>query len=208
MAMYEKEMFEQEFADSNWFKGKQSKYIEAMEKARARNKLVLTKEQKRLFTQIKKFVLDNISTNPTETISFPNSFPARDRRFLQELADELRLTIAFDDYDDYGQNVVKLGFDPEMLSLAREEADISKLENDEGTNGEWEDLQDGGSEEWEWKEAIERVFKKYDKAEVARDMSEGDIEESYEQRLEEKMNSWKRDYYRVRRLRGVSTGHD
>jgi len=39
LATFERETFEQEFADSNWFKGKQDKVISAMEKARMRNKL-------------------------------------------------------------------------------------------------------------------------------------------------------------------------
>jgi 5'-3' exonuclease len=39
LATFEMENFEQEYADSNWFKGKQHKQIEAMDKARARAKL-------------------------------------------------------------------------------------------------------------------------------------------------------------------------
>ena len=39
LADYEKEKFEEEFADQNWYKGKQTKDIEAMEKARKRGKL-------------------------------------------------------------------------------------------------------------------------------------------------------------------------
>lgn len=36
---FEKENFEAEFADSNWYKGKQHKAIDAMEKARKKGKL-------------------------------------------------------------------------------------------------------------------------------------------------------------------------
>lgn len=39
LTVFEMEHFEHDFADSNWFKGKQTKHIESMEKARARNKL-------------------------------------------------------------------------------------------------------------------------------------------------------------------------
>lgn len=39
LTVFETEHFEHEFADSNWFKGKQSKPSDSMEKARARNKL-------------------------------------------------------------------------------------------------------------------------------------------------------------------------
>lgn len=39
LADYEKEKFEEEFADQNWYKGNQTKDIQAMEKARKRGKL-------------------------------------------------------------------------------------------------------------------------------------------------------------------------
>ncbi len=39
LAKHEVDTFESEYADMNWFKGKQKKHIDAMEKARARNKL-------------------------------------------------------------------------------------------------------------------------------------------------------------------------
>lgn len=39
LTIFEKEHFEYEFADSNWFKGKQNKPNGAMEKAKARGKL-------------------------------------------------------------------------------------------------------------------------------------------------------------------------
>jgi hypothetical protein len=39
LAKFEKDNFEQEFADNNWYKGKQQKEVDAMEKARKRGKL-------------------------------------------------------------------------------------------------------------------------------------------------------------------------
>jgi hypothetical protein len=39
LAKFEVENFEAEFADHHWYKGKQQKEIEAMEKARKRGKL-------------------------------------------------------------------------------------------------------------------------------------------------------------------------
>lgn len=44
LVSFEKDQFEHEYADSNWFKGKQTKYIEAMEQARARSKLGATSD--------------------------------------------------------------------------------------------------------------------------------------------------------------------
>lgn len=39
MAEWEKEIFEKEYADVNWYKGKQAKHVKEMEAARKRNKL-------------------------------------------------------------------------------------------------------------------------------------------------------------------------
>ena len=39
MAVWEREVFEKEFADLNWYKGKQAKHVKEMESARNRNKL-------------------------------------------------------------------------------------------------------------------------------------------------------------------------
>ena len=41
MAIWEREVFEKEYADSNWFKGKQAKHVNEMELARKRAKLGL-----------------------------------------------------------------------------------------------------------------------------------------------------------------------
>ena len=38
LAKFERENFEQEFADNNWYKGKQQKEVAAMEKARKKGK--------------------------------------------------------------------------------------------------------------------------------------------------------------------------
>ena len=39
MAEWEKDIFEKEYADLNWYKGKQAKHVKEMETARKRNKL-------------------------------------------------------------------------------------------------------------------------------------------------------------------------
>jgi 5'-3' exoribonuclease 1 len=39
LAKFEVENFEEEYADQNWYKGRQSKEIEAMEKARKKGKM-------------------------------------------------------------------------------------------------------------------------------------------------------------------------
>lgn len=163
---FEIEHFEAEFADQNWFKGKQQKEIDAMEKARKRNKLVLTVDQQKLYKQVEKFVVEK-----EERLALVNSFNARDRRFLQELADELHLRLTWDETDDYGQSLV-------VFSL------------DEATDDEqWEDDDESQS-------AIQRVLTKYTKAKVVPNIEE-DFESSYEETLKKKMDEWKQGYYKV-----------
>lgn len=192
---FEVENFEAEFADQNWYKGKQQKEIDAMEKARKRGKMseshcrselisVVTKDQRKIFDQIKKFVEDH-RTKPSasDKLSFVNSYPARDRRFLQELADDLRLRLTWDETDDYGQSLAVLRFDMEGVSEDGQSAEGSEDEA-------WESDEDEGDL------AIQRVLGKYEKAKVVENVVE-DFEESYEEKLKAKMDEWKRGYYKV-----------
>ncbi|KAF7331974.1 5'-3' exoribonuclease 1 [Mycena kentingensis (nom. inval.)] len=56
MGEWEQEVFEKEYADLNWYKGKQAKVVKEMEVARKRNKLVLTRSQREIFDKVKAFV--------------------------------------------------------------------------------------------------------------------------------------------------------
>jgi hypothetical protein len=181
--VFETEHFEHEFADSNWFKGKQTKVIDSMEKARKRNSLVMTKEQKRIFKLVKQFVLDNLpSLSPNARLTLPSSLNVRDRRFLVDLAGELHLEVAYDEFDENNYNIIVLLFDDEALELARAESD---------------DDDDEEAEMAEWKQAIHRVLFKYGKAEVAKEFNEAEQEQSHATQLEGKMNTWKKEYYKV-----------
>jgi 5'-3' exoribonuclease 1 len=39
MALWEEEVFQKEYSDTNWIKGKQSKHVKAMEQSRQRSQL-------------------------------------------------------------------------------------------------------------------------------------------------------------------------
>jgi 5'-3' exoribonuclease 1 len=197
----EQDEFEMEYADSNWFKGKQHKHVEALEQARTRAKLALTSEQRKLFQQIKGYVQSAID-HPTEagTLYFPAKYPARDRRFLQDVASELRLSIAFDEFNEQDEPVIALRLDEEMVDLMQADGladDIDGFTIDgESTSGQ----------EGEWKQAIDRVLNKYDKAPTLPDHSESDIEDQYQAKLKEKMDTWKREYYKVRLVYSLFRG--
>lgn len=204
LAKFEVDNFEAEFADQNWYKGKQQKEIEAMEKARKRGKLgasrtparrfgsvtaVITKDQQKILNQIKKFVTKHQGKpTPSDRCTFVNTLSARDRRFVQELADSLRLEVKWDEVDDYGQPLVALTFNMEGLSENGEMDDVVEDEEED----EWQ----SEDEEAEGDVAIQRVFSKYDRAKVVENTVE-DFEESYEETMKEKMEEWKRNYYKV-----------
>lgn len=104
----------------------------------------------------------------------------------------MNLVITYDEFDAEGINLVVLLFDAELLNLANE---ISSDEDEaEPASGEW-------------KSAIERVLKKYEKAEVAKDFDENEWEDEHAKQLQEKMNTWKKEYYRVCLLLLLNTLH-
>ena len=50
MAIWEREIFEREYADANWYKGKQKKYVEGRDVAEARGRASLGGHSIRSFT--------------------------------------------------------------------------------------------------------------------------------------------------------------
>jgi 5'-3' exoribonuclease 1 len=146
---------------------------------------VITKDQQKIFNQIKKFVTHHQNKpSPSDRCTIVNTLSARDRRFLQELTDSLHLRATWDETDEYGQPLVVLTFDLEGVS----EDEGEDVEED----GEWESDEANG----EGDVAIQRVLQKYEKAKVVENTVE-DFEESYEQKLKEKLDDWKRGYYKV-----------
>lgn len=164
----------------------------------------------------------NHRTKPAASDRLPlvNKFNARDRRFLQELADALHLHLTWDEVDDYGQNLAVLKFDMEGVS-EDEGADVpanghghghgnghgngdatpngNKTPTNgaaEGEDGEWESEEEVEEEENESDLAVQRVLGKYEKAKVV-DNVEEDFEDSYEEKLKVKMDDWKKGYYKV-----------
>lgn len=160
-----------------------------------RSSAVITKDQKKLFEDVKAFVLKHQSKpSHKDRLALVNKLSARERRFLQELADSLHLRATWDEVDDYGQPLIVLSFDMEGVS---EDGTASEQEDQEGEeaeaeDGEWE------SETGEGEVALNRVFGKYEKAKVVENTVD-DFEETYEETMKQKMDEWKRGYYKVSR---------
>ena len=214
MTIWEREIFEKEYADVNWFKGKQSKHVQEMDLARKRVKLgttlrtftsltviqsplVLTPPQRAIFDQVQRFVLQNRgkpSQHRTAALTMPNTFPARDRKFIGTLADELHLSISWDEYDEDDQNLLTWRL-PQVLSEPLPTSDVEQVNGNASSEDEWKDVDE---EDDESRVAVDRVLKKFDKAPVMDDSEGGGFDARYEQSIDNKMAEWKRGYYKVR----------
>jgi 5'-3' exoribonuclease 1 len=190
MIEWEKEVFEKEFGDLNWLKGKQDKHLKQLEREKKRNPLVLTTPQRLIFEKVQKFVLEqrDFGASKTARLELPNNFPAKDREFINRLATDLHLELAWDDYNDDDENIVTFS-----LPRSQEEPEVDAVNGEEGNEDDWVSEE----EDEEARKAVDRVLDKYEKAKVV-ELADKDFDERYEQALKEKMDEWKRTYYTVR----------
>ncbi|KAF9778851.1 exonuclease II [Thelephora terrestris] len=176
MQEWEQEIFQREYSDMNWIKGKQSKHSKPGPSSNSA--VVMTPSQRMIFDQVKSFVLENRSTSTSELrraeLSMPNLFSAREREFLTNLARDLHLTLSWDEYDEEDQNLVVLRFPESALDEQESESDSQ----DEAATV-----------------AVDRVLKKYDKAKMLMENAEDNFDAREQLRLKQKMDDWKREYY-------------
>lgn len=157
--------FESENADASWFKGKQMAKVDVMAKSKKPGKLVISSQQKDLWQQVKTYV-KNRSEAPFD---LPVSLPAKDRKFVEDLAESLHLiwkTVVSDD----GERHMQLSFPPpledEIDSEDEEESDM----------------------------AILRVTKRYDSAQIV-DVTPEEVQAEADAKYEAKFQEWKDKYY-------------
>ena len=93
-----------------------------------------------------------------------NTFPAFERQFIGTLAEDLHLLVTWDKYDEDDQNIVMWQFPGALEQPLPEEA--QKTNSDAEGEGEWEDVHDDEDDDEESK-AVNRVLKKYEKAQVS-----------------------------------------
>ena len=167
--------FESENADASWFKGKQMAKVDVMEKEKRDNRkgqLTISTPQKQIFRQVKQYVNSRQANKQQKSLDLPPTLPARDRKFVEELADDLRLqwkTIASED----GERHLRLDFPP-------------RLEGD--------DDDDDDDEDEEAQNALFRVMRRYDNAKVI-DISAEESQDLAHKKYEEKFTKWKNKYY-------------
>lgn len=156
---------------------------------------VLTTAQREIFDKIKAFVMENrnapsASHYRAARLTMVNSFPARERVFITKLTEDLHLSVTWDEFDEEDRNLVTWRF-PRALADEPETSEQKDGEQD----SEWEDEEEGEDEES--KAAVDRVLKKYEKAPVEDVDADGTFDERYGRSVKEKMDEWKRGYYKV-----------
>ncbi|KAK3077720.1 hypothetical protein LTS18_009485 [Coniosporium uncinatum] len=167
-------IFESENSDASWFKGKRMEREDVMERTKRKGQLVISSDQQRLFKEVKKFVGGRPANLADATpLDLPSTLPARDRKFIEELADSLHLkweTVS----DDEGERHIRLSFFPSPDG----DDDDSEPEDNEEANS-----------------ALIRVIARYEKAKIV-DMNADEAQEAMDKKYEEKFQGWKNEYYK------------
>jgi len=171
----EHRFFEAEYSDAQWIKSKKNGDDGSMELQKKLKELTITPDQKEILKKIKTYVLNRPGKgSEAKPLDFPPSLPARDRAFVEQLADALRVpwsTIENENGDRFMR-----------LQLPQPEKDDDD-----------EDSDDDDDEEATL--AVQRIIRKYEKAKV-QEMTSEEAQQAAEKKYEEKFQEWKDNYYR------------
>jgi 5'-3' exoribonuclease 1 len=176
--------FEAEYSDAKWIRSK-THGDDAVEEQASKKSFTVTPSQKQLLKDIKQYVLNRPSKQHVKPLDLPPTLPARDRKFVEQLADDLRLlwtTIT----DDHGDRFIR-------LRLPGSSANGTEGQNDEESEDE---------EDEEASMALRRVIKRYDNAKVHEQTVE-EAQTAAEQKYEQKFQEWKNKYYQDKFAFGI-----
>lgn len=133
----------------------------------------MTSPQKDIYKQVKKYVNSRSgdSSDPKISLDLPTSLNARDRKFVQEMAEDLHLQWKTIETSD-GDRHLQLDF-PGKFDGGEDNEDV---------------------EDEEASIALLRVLKRYDSAKVV-DVTAEEVQEQKDKQYEEKFQGWKNKYY-------------
>lgn len=171
LEQFEFRVFEAECEDANWFKSKQGSHLEELEQRRQKGRLVLTPDQKIIYQAIREWLEGRLKRTIKDDLDLPDSLPARDRKFVEDLAKSLGIMI--------NTPVDAEGNRHMQLCMQGEIDDEEDLMEEEGL------------------QALQRVFKKYDKAPVV-DASPEDQQANMERKYRERFDQWRDEYYQTK----------
>lgn len=179
--------FESDNADAKWFKGKQMGKIDVMDKGKKRGQLTMTSPQMEIFKQVKQYINSRSMKVSTVqgSLDLPSSLKAGDRKFVEELAEDLgleRRSILGDD----GNRHLRLDIP-------------GKLQGD--------NEQDEDDEDEESQTALFRVIKRYEGATIV-DITAEQVQEESSKKYEEQFQRWKNKYYVEKFEWGIEDDHE
>lgn len=175
LADVEYRFFESDNADASWFKGKLMVKVDVTEKGNRKTPLTLSTAQKAIFKKVKKFVGRGLEqlTGEQRLLNLGSSLPARDRKFVENLAEDLRLQ----------WNTIEDGQGNRHLRLAFPEKPKDDKDDDDDDDDEESHI------------ALLRILKRYDNATVV-DVTAEEAQQQMHQKYEQKFHDWKNKYYK------------
>lgn len=174
LSSVEYRFFEAENSDAQWLKSKKNGDVDAVDSQQKYKKLTITSAQKEILKTIKRYVL-NRTENVSAPLDLPPTLPARDRSFVEQLADELKLPWSSIDNDD-GDRFMR-------LQLPQAQKDDDDDEDDE--------------EDEEASMAVQRIIRKYEKATV-QEMTTEESQKAAQEKYDAEFLAWKNKYYQTK----------
>ena len=167
----EHRFFEAEYSDAKWIKSKQTENNEEIAPKAGKPVTRITPAQKDIFKIVKRYVVSPASSDAArrQPLDLPATLPARDRKFVQQLATDLHLQWKTLE-DENGERFMRLEFP-------------SAVVDDEDSDDEEAQL------------ALMRVLKRYDNVRVEEatvEQAKQDSQAKYDQKFFE----WKDKYYK------------
>ncbi|PLW18535.1 hypothetical protein PCANC_16180 [Puccinia coronata f. sp. avenae] len=191
LIQHERDNFEHICADSSWIESKRSSHTQSKKK-KGNSPLTLSETQRTLLATIEKFVRSNLhSPNKFDvSLALPACYPAKDRKFLKDLAAELNLCISFDEFNENDEPLITLSFDPDQSSTQEPaiEAVQDMLEDFQLAEAAKPDIQTVDSN-------VEQVFHKYNQAKEEPEWNEEDFDQEQERKFQNALSEWKSKYY-------------
>lgn len=165
--------FEVEYSDARWIQAKKKGADGDPEPQEKRKGFTVTPDQKKIFQSVRKYVLNRPEKAAgVKPLDLPSTLPARDRKFVEQLADDLRMpwtTVS----DDHGERFIRIQFPVN------------------------EDEEEEEEEDEEASMAVHRVLRRYDNAKV-QELSGEEAREAAEKKYDEKFQEWKENYYQTK----------
>lgn len=186
LSQFEQKLFLKENDDAKWLKSKGQHStlatIESYETAKSNGKMIMTKDQMALFKQIRGWLNSQRKKDVVEptVLDLDAKYPARDRKFVEGLAYDLRIKCERI-LDDNGETHQQLSLPPR--------------------------LDDGEDDEEEAESALLRVLRQYERAKVM-EISPEQIEEEKQKRYDERFIQWKDEYYKGKFQFGLDDHED